>query len=69
MTTFEPLLNANQAATLLGIHPVTLLRWASQNRIPHHRVGRKVKFRASQLNSWLASGSNYTDSAVHAAQL
>lgn len=65
VNTFEPLLNPVAAASLLDIHPVTLLRWARESRVPHHRVGRKVKFRASDLNAWLASG--YTDTAVHAA--
>ena len=62
---FEPLIDSAQAAELLQIHPVTLLRWSREKRVPHHRLGRKVKFRASELNSWLASG--YSDSAVRVA--
>jgi len=63
---FEPLLRATEAATLLNLHPVTVLRWAREARIPHHRMGRKVAFRASELNSWLVL--NYTGDAVRAAQ-
>src|SRR5579871_1146124 len=63
---FEPLISATEAAQLLGIHPVTILRWARKGRIPHLRLGRKVKFRVSELNSW--SSTNYTDSAVRVAQ-
>jgi excisionase family DNA binding protein len=63
---FEPLISAVEAGRLLGIHPVTLLRWAREGRIPHVRLGRKVKFRISELNSW--SSTNYTDSAVRVAQ-
>ena len=48
---FEPLISAAEAAGLLGIHPVTILRWAREDRIPHRRLGRKVKFRVSDLNS------------------
>jgi excisionase family DNA binding protein len=62
---FESLLAPALAARLLDIHPVTLLRWAREERIPCHRIGRKVKFRASELNAWLASG--YTKRAVRAA--
>jgi excisionase family DNA binding protein len=51
--TFEKLLNASQAADLLGIHPVTLLAWARSGRVPSLRLGRKVSFRASLLNEWL----------------
>jgi len=63
---FEPLISAVDAGKLLGIHPVTLLRWAREGRIPHRRLGRKVKFRVSELNSWSANA--YTDSAVRVAQ-
>ena len=51
-SSFEPLLTAVEAGHLLGLHPVTLLRWAREGRIPHRRLGRKVTFRTSELNSW-----------------
>jgi len=63
---FEPLLTAAEAARLLNIHPVTLLRWAREGSVPHRRLGRKVVFRASELNSWWTNG--HTSSAVRAAQ-
>jgi len=62
---FEPLLTALEAAPLLNHHPVTLLRWAREGRVPHHRLGRKVMFRASELNLFVTTG--YTGSAVRAA--
>jgi excisionase family DNA binding protein len=63
--TIDPLLTAVEAARILRLHHVTVLRWAREGRIPHLRLGRKVVFPLSQLTSWLASG--YTDSAVRAA--
>jgi excisionase family DNA binding protein len=63
---FEPLISAVEAGQLLGVHPVTLLRWAREGRIPHSRLGRKVKFRVSELNSW--ARTLYTGSAVRVAQ-
>ena len=63
---FEPLISPVEAAELLGIHPVTILRWAREGSVPHLRLGRKVKFRVSELNSW--SSTIYTDSAVRVAQ-
>jgi excisionase family DNA binding protein len=63
---FEPLLTSAEAARLLSIHPVTLLRWAREGSVPHRKLGRKVVFRASELNSWYAT--SYTKSAVRAAQ-
>jgi excisionase family DNA binding protein len=51
---FESLLSASEAASLLGIHPNTLLLWARGGRVPSLRLGRRVKFRASSLNEWLS---------------
>lgn len=65
---FEPLLSAIQAATLVKLHPGTLLRWAREGRVPHHRMSRKVFFRASELDAWCAGGFNMTPT-VRAAQL
>ncbi len=62
---FEPLLTSVDAARLLSLHPVTILRWAREGKIPHLRLGRKVMFQASELNSWCVSG--YSTSAVRAA--
>ncbi|HEY6253137.1 MAG TPA: helix-turn-helix domain-containing protein [Candidatus Angelobacter sp.] len=50
---FEPLLDAEEAAKLLRIHPQTLLRGARRGEIPAIRVGRLWRFRASILNQWL----------------
>ncbi|WP_396274235.1 helix-turn-helix domain-containing protein [Granulicella aggregans] len=49
----------------MSVHPVTILRWAREGRIPFFRLGRRVAFRASQLNEWLATA--YTGIAVRAA--
>lgn len=49
---FEPLISAAEAGQLLGVHPVTLLRWAREGKVPSRRLGRRVTFRASELNSW-----------------
>lgn len=61
---FEPLLTAADAAHLLTLHPVTLLRWSREGRVPHIRLGRRVMFRTSELNSWL---SNYNNGVLRAA--
>jgi len=65
---FEALLSAAQAAPLLNIHPNTLLLWARRGTVPCLRLGRRVAFRASTLNAWLAQASRYNQSAVRAAQ-
>ena len=54
---FEPLIDAVEAGKLLGKHPVTLLRWAREGRLPAHRLGRNIAFRASELDAWLAGST------------
>jgi len=58
-TTIERPLTAQQLAGIVPLHPVTLLRWAREGKIPHRRLSaRKVVFLPSEINAWLASGSN-----------
>jgi excisionase family DNA binding protein len=52
--TFEPLLNADEASALLGIHPKTIQIWARRGDVPCIRVGEKyIRFRASSLDLWV----------------
>ena len=53
---FEPVLNTEEAAALLQIHPKTLQRMARQGRVPAFRIGDLWRFRASALDEWLRSG-------------
>lgn len=50
---FEPLLNSEEAAELLKIHPKTLQRMARMGRVPAKRIGDLWRFRASELDRWL----------------
>ena|SRR5437879_6519175 len=50
---FERLLTADEAIKLIPIHRNTLLLWARQGKVPSIAVGRRVFFRASDLNRWL----------------
>ncbi|WP_396127220.1 helix-turn-helix domain-containing protein [Edaphobacter bradus] len=61
-------LTAREAAGIVRIHPVTLLKWAREGKVPHRRLSSlKIVFSLSQLVMWLESGS-YTDGVGHAAQ-
>ena len=67
---FEPLLNLEEAATILGMHWKTLERMARNKKVPTLKVGKRWKFRLSSLNSWLEDGLNSTttDRAVLTGQ-
>ena len=50
---FEPLLDSDEAAELLRIHPKTLQRMARNRQIHGIQVGKLWRFRASDLEIWL----------------
>jgi excisionase family DNA binding protein len=57
---FEPLLNLEEAAAVLGLHWKTLERMARNKKVPALKVGRRWKFRLTSLNAWLEDGLNST---------
>jgi excisionase family DNA binding protein len=54
---YDSLLTNPQAATYLGITPRTLEVWRCTKRheIPYLKVGRLVKYRKADLDTWLRS--------------
>lgn len=46
---FEPLLNSEQAAALVKVHPKTLQRYARNGLVAGLRLGKLWRFRASDL--------------------
>jgi excisionase family DNA binding protein len=50
---FEPLLDTEEAARLLRMHPRTLRSKARRGSIPAVQVGKRWRFRASTLDRWL----------------
>lgn len=51
--TCEPLISAERAAELLGLHPKTVKRMASEGLIPGMRIGKLWRFRESVLDAWM----------------
>jgi len=52
-THFEPLLDSDEAAALLKIHPKTLQRMARRGEIAAVRIGKLWRFRLSDLAEWI----------------
>ena len=55
---FEPLLDCNEAAKLIPLHPKTIKLWVRDNHrhgIPGKKIGRQWFFRASELDAWWRS--------------
>jgi excisionase family DNA binding protein len=55
---YEPLIDEKQAAQFLGgLHPKTVQRMARRGGLPHCRVGKYYRFRASELDAWIQINS------------
>lgn len=54
----ETLLTRAEAAEVLGISPSTLANWACTKKfsLPYFRVGRSVRYRQSDLDTFVQSG-------------
>lgn len=50
----EPLLDADRASAILGIHPKTLQRMARRGEIRGIHIGKLWRFRASVIEEWIA---------------
>jgi excisionase family DNA binding protein len=49
----EPLLDSDQAAAILKIHPKSLQRMARRGEIRGLQIGKVWRFRASVLDEWI----------------
>jgi hypothetical protein len=65
----EQPLTAQQLATIVPLHPVTILKWAREGKIPHRRLSaRKIVFLPGEIRRWLADCSGlYSGPVGHAA--
>jgi excisionase family DNA binding protein len=61
---FEPLLDVQQAAALLRMHPKTVARLARAGMVPAYRVARYWRFRSTELDAFvratLSSGCDHS---------
>ena len=47
------LLTITELAARLNVKPSTLYAWASQDTIPHLKLGRLLRFDPDEINAWL----------------
>lgn len=53
---FERFIDLRAAANLLQLHPDTLKKKVREGEIPGRKIGRRWRFRISELDSWARSG-------------
>lgn len=51
-----PLLTVTETAELLSVSPGYVRRLVRERRIPHHKVGKFVRFRSGDLEAWVEAG-------------
>jgi len=49
----EKFLTVFEVASLLSVRPSTVYQWVSSGEIPHYRLGRIVRFRRKDLETWV----------------
>lgn len=49
----EPLLDSDEAAAIMRIHPKTLQRYARQGIVRGFQIGSLWRFRASDIDRWI----------------
>lgn len=55
----EKWISLDEAASYLGIKPVTLRNWIKKDiGVPAHKIGKMWKFRCSELDEWVTSGKS-----------
>ena len=59
------LLTVTETAEFLGISKNTLYEWIVQRKIPHYKVGRLVKFRREDLETWLKNQGQEVNKSFH----
>jgi excisionase family DNA binding protein len=47
------LLSVKQVAEALGSHPQTIYSWVTEGKLPHLRIGSRVKFDGHVIADWL----------------
>lgn len=50
----EALARYEDVAEYLDVHPVYLRKLVAAGRIPHYKIDRRVRFRMSEVDAWLA---------------
>ncbi|MEW6734811.1 MAG: helix-turn-helix domain-containing protein [Acidobacteriota bacterium] len=57
----ESWVSVNEVATHLGVAKDSVYRWIETKSLPAHRVGRLWKFKLSEIDEWVRSGSAASD--------
>jgi excisionase family DNA binding protein len=54
----EPWVSLEEVAEYLGVNKDTVRNWIKKTDIPAHKIGRKWKFKLSEVDEWVKSGKS-----------
>jgi len=49
----DKLLTIEETAKYLDVHPMTLYKWARDDKVPATKIGKVWRFRKEKLDKWL----------------
>ena len=49
---YEKLLDVGQVAEILGLSTATIRKWVLTKYIPYLKIGRVIRFSASEIQNW-----------------
>ncbi|MBW2321135.1 MAG: helix-turn-helix domain-containing protein [Deltaproteobacteria bacterium] len=49
-------LSVDEIAEYLGVKRDTIYKWVNRRKMPAHKVGRLLKFRKEEVDSWIKEG-------------
>jgi excisionase family DNA binding protein len=58
----EPWVSVDDVAKHLGVAKESVYRWIETRQLPAHRIGRLWKFRLSDVDDWVETGVDSSDS-------
>ena len=54
----EPWVSLEEVAAYLGVNKDTIRNWIKKSDIPARKIGRKWKFKLSEVDEWVKSGKS-----------
>ncbi len=53
----EPWVSVDSVALHLGVAKDSIYRWIERRKLPAHKIGRIWKFKLSEVDKWVRTGS------------
>ena len=54
----ERWIDVEEAAQYLGVNPNTVRSWVKNKDMPAQKIGRRWKFKVSEIDEWVKSGAS-----------